>query len=162
MQPSLWGPHLWRSIHYIALGFPDEADELVRANYKEFYVNFWKMLPCLKCSVNYKRHLKELPSIDLFLGSRDDLFAWTVALHNTVNLELGKPKMTVDDAKILYTNGFNNDTSPAPAAEQIITIVEKTVGNYLPQNIAIVTLVFIVCLLLVFIIAQRKSRIKRI
>ena len=86
MQPSVWGPHVWRSIHYIALGYPDNADSMA---YKEFFLNLWKVIPCLKCSINYKRHLEELPPIDQYLGSKDDLFKWTVALHNIVNLELG-------------------------------------------------------------------------
>lgn len=173
MQPSLWGPHLWKSIHYIAMGYPNEADNMVRASYKEFYLNLWKVVPCLKCSVNYRRHLEELPPIDGFLGSRDDLFKWTVALHNIVNVELGKPQMDVETAKSIYTNGegaeaprLQNVFVPAPAPqqpqpqEQIIQIVEKTVGSYLPHNIAIVTLALIICILFVFMIAQKKHASK--
>lgn len=170
MQPSLWGPYLWKSIHFVALGYPLDADDEIRANYKEFYVNLWKVIPCLKCSVNYKRHLQELPPIDGFLGSKEDLFKWTVALHNIVNVELGKPQMDVDTARDLYMSCQNNDNvkesvvvtmpAPAPAPERIVQIVEKTVGSYLPHNIAIVTLVLIVVILLIFMFTQKKHASK--
>lgn len=89
IEPKLWGPCLWKSIHLIALGYPKEPTiDNVQA-YKQFYQDFYKVIPCDKCSVNYRKHLEELP-IDRRLTSRDDLFRWTVELHNIVNKSLGK------------------------------------------------------------------------
>lgn len=168
MQPSLWGPHLWKSIHYIALGYPDNPDPELRTTYKDFYVNLWRVVPCLKCAINYRRHLTELPPIDEFLGSKEDLFKWTVALHNLVNVELGKPQMDFKTASAMYSTGIHLTapsqlTAPAPAPspsaphhEQVIKIVEKSVGSFLPHNVAIVTLSIIICLLLAFMISQKK------
>lgn len=102
MQPSLWGPHLWRAIHYIALGFPENPEPLVQTQYKDFYLNFWKFIPCLKCSLNYKRHLQEIAAIDDYLYSPRDLFMWTWMMHNIVNKELGKPEIEFDTAYAMY------------------------------------------------------------
>lgn len=102
MQPSLWGPHLWRAIHYIALGFPENPEPLIQSQYKEFYLNLWKFIPCLKCSLNYKRHLQEIAPIDDYLYSPRDLFMWTWMMHNLVNKELGKSEIDFDTAYAMY------------------------------------------------------------
>lgn len=103
MLPTIWGKHLWFSIHFVALDYPDSPEQEHIQAYKDFYTNLWKVIPCFKCAVNYKRHLQELP-IDGHLHSQDALFAWTVALHNIVNKELGKPEMSLEEAKIKYTD----------------------------------------------------------
>lgn len=104
MQPKVWGPPIWRAVHYIALGYPDNPDAEHRLHYKEFFSNLWRVIPCSKCAMNYKRHLTELPPIDHFLECSRNLFQYTVALHNMVNTELGKPTMEVEQAYNLYTN----------------------------------------------------------
>lgn len=101
MMPDTWGKHLWFSIHFIALDYPENPSSMVMAEYKSFFENLWKVIPCYKCSVNYKRHLSELPISD-YLDSRESLFAWTVELHNIVNKETGKPVMRLDEARKKY------------------------------------------------------------
>lgn len=103
MQPEIWGPYLWRSIHYIAIGYPDKPTSEEVQNYYIFFNNLWKIIPCYKCSINYKRHLDELP-IDDFLISKMKLFEWTVSLHNIVNKELGKKQMSFEEAKLYISN----------------------------------------------------------
>jgi hypothetical protein len=102
MQPDLWGKHLWKSLHFIALGFPSQPSSEEVAAYREFFENLWKIIPCYKCSVNYKRHLNELP-IQQALEGKESLFNWTVRLHNIVNKELGKPEVSIQEAWLLYT-----------------------------------------------------------
>lgn len=105
MEPSVWGPCVWRgAVHMIALGYPESPTPIDKTTYKAYYSELWKVLPCGKCSVNYKRHLEELP-IDGFLGSKMKLFEWTVRLHNIVNRELGKPEHTVETALRMYVGG---------------------------------------------------------
>ena len=88
IPPKTWGPHLWRALHFVALGYPAVADTMTSAAYREFFTHFANVIPCSNCSNNYRRHLLELP-IDRFLSGRDALFEWTVRLHNIVNAELG-------------------------------------------------------------------------
>ena len=97
IDPNMWGPSGWKFIHYTALGFPDNPTEEDKQNYKLFYYNLQNTLPCLKCSLNYKENIKELP-IDNFLGSKEDLFKWTVNIHNMVNNELGKTNLNYEQA----------------------------------------------------------------
>jgi len=113
MQPDLWGPKLWPSLHYIALGYPNNPTEDDVINYYEFYKNLWKVIPCAKCSLNYQRHLNELP-IESYLSTKMKLFEWTVLVHNIVNKELGKKQLSVEDAlNILIKNNqfyFKNNS----------------------------------------------------
>jgi hypothetical protein len=102
MQPKVWGKYVWVSIHIIALGYPDNPSDEDIMHYKEFYTNLWKVLPCYKCSVNYLRHLEELP-IDEALKNNITLFKWTVDLHNIVNKELGKRIVPFEEAKEMYS-----------------------------------------------------------
>lgn len=106
MNPAIWGPYLWRSIHFIALGYPSNPTPRERESYSAFFKSLGNVLPCFKCSLNYEKHLKELP-IEPFLANGDLLFRWTVQLHNIVNRETGKPEMHYEDAHAMYKNGLS-------------------------------------------------------
>ena len=102
VSPSQWGKHFWNCIHLVAMGYPDAPLPQEREDYKIFMTTFGKILPCSKCRVNFKRHIDELP-IDLFLFGRQQLFDWTVQMHNIVNRELGKREWTYQEAWEYYT-----------------------------------------------------------
>lgn len=101
MIPEIWGPSLWYKIHTLALSYPFKPTNDDIKKYYNIYTNLWTIIPCEKCSVNYKRHLQELP-IKPFLSSKYKLFEWTVNMHNLVNKELKKPIMPLQDALIMY------------------------------------------------------------
>jgi hypothetical protein len=109
MIPDTWGRYIWYSIHFIALDYPEKPTQEDAVKYKTFFENLGDVIPCYKCSVNYKRHMDQMP-IDAHLASRDDLFAWTVSFHNIVNKELGKPVFTLEDAKKKYTDPKFHET----------------------------------------------------
>ena len=99
------GPKLWKSIHNVALlEYPENPSEDDKTYYMNYYKDFWKIIPCLKCSVNYRKNWEELP-ITSYLESRTQLFEWTVLLHNIVNKELGKKELSIDEALAIYKPG---------------------------------------------------------
>ena len=75
--PNVWGPHGWKFMHYVSLGYPQVPTENDKRNYKEFYSNLKNVLPCKTCAINYERNLTELP-IDNALQSRDSLVKWVI------------------------------------------------------------------------------------
>lgn len=95
IPPSVWGPPLWKSIHYVALGYPANPTPEERRVYKTFFDQILEhLIPCHVCSENYHRHLVELRgswSDETRFSSPDGLFDWTVALHNLVNRDTSKP-----------------------------------------------------------------------
>jgi Erv1 / Alr family len=96
MEPKIWGKYVWTSIHILALGYPDKPTPDDMRNYKNFYTEFWKVIPCYKCANNYKKHLDDLP-IDKYLTDNMSLFRWTVDFHNIVNKELGKKEWSFEE-----------------------------------------------------------------
>ena len=101
MNPNIWGRYFWRVIHITALGFPQNPTEEEKQNYKRFFKELGAVLPCKKCTHNYYRHWDEIP-IDLFLENQNDLFKWTIHLHNIVNKEIGKVQWSLEFATHYY------------------------------------------------------------
>jgi hypothetical protein len=91
-RPPVWGPAFWRTLHLVALGYPERPSPDDASGYRAFFAGLGSVIPCGTCAANYARHIREVPMTDdLFDGSRRDaLFDWTVRLHNLVNAELGK------------------------------------------------------------------------
>lgn len=101
LEQKDWGPSAWSFIHYVALGYPDNPTENDKDNYKNFYYSLQNTLPCPKCAKNYQRHLKDIP-IEEALSNSEELFKWTIDIHNEVNKELGKRKYSYQEVSIKY------------------------------------------------------------
>lgn len=102
---DIWGSHMWYTIHFIALGYPNEASSIDKKNYKNFYINLPNIIPCEECAKHLVTNLNKYP-IDNYLDSKERLFEWTVLLHNEVNKMLGKGIWSLEKANKYYSN-FN-------------------------------------------------------
>ena len=107
MDPEIWGSGLWLFLHTIAINYPKEPTAIDKKNMYNFLSSLTTIIPCEKCRLNYIKHINELP-ISSHLDNRNDLFQWTVEMHNMVNKELNKPIMTLDDAITEYKNIYLN------------------------------------------------------
>lgn len=101
IKPKIWGPHGWKFMHYVSLGYPDKPSESDKMNYKQFYYSLQNILPCEKCAQNYMKNITENP-IDNHLANRDSLVKWVIDIHNQVNKELGKKEYDYNEASQLY------------------------------------------------------------
>jgi hypothetical protein len=99
ITPKVWGEDAWRFMHVVALGFPDKPDENTKTEYKQFYDSFQHVLPCANCRQGYATIFKSNP---IRLDSREDLFIWTVEVHNAVNRKLGHDVMSPDWIRNTY------------------------------------------------------------
>ena len=99
--PEVWGPHGWKFMHFVALGFPDQPTDQDRSSYQRFYESLQYVLPCHSCATHYQDNLRKYP-IDL--KDRDSLLRWTFAIHNEVNQRKDKPILSYEDALDLYTH----------------------------------------------------------
>lgn len=106
MDPKVWGPALWSSIHRIALGYPDRPTPSDVDAYQAFFDRLGDVLPCAACRRAYQSHVTEhLPVRPFLLGGRSELFRWTVELHNLVNREKGAAPWTVERALAVHGGG---------------------------------------------------------
>jgi len=106
IKPSIWGPHGWKFLHYVSLGYPSNPSEEDKKNYKTFYTSLQHILPCAKCAHNYSHNLIKY-HIDNHLSNRDSLVRWVIDIHNKVNSETGKKEYTYEEALSLYTDGID-------------------------------------------------------
>ncbi len=142
----MWGPPIWRAIHFVALGYPDSPSAEDAANYKRFFEDLGAVIPCSTCSVNYSRHLQELPIDDYLSGGRMRLFEWSVRVHNIVNAEKGKPLMDPATAYALMV-------SPSPKGS--CPIDDPTAGGAnLPVVMAMATIAAIIGAVVMFLIMR--------
>lgn len=86
VDPTIWGKHGWKFLHYVAQGYPDNPTQEEISNYKHFFTNIANILPCYKCKQHYSQHLKNMPINNLTLNSKTNLEDWVISVHNQVNL----------------------------------------------------------------------------
>mgnify|MGYP001989144074 FL=1 len=95
---------MWYTIHFIALNYPEQPTSEDKRHFQVFFENLHMVIPCYKCSLNYIKHLNELPMDSKALKSNKGLFEWTVDLHNIVNRDLGKKVWSYEKAWSHYMN----------------------------------------------------------
>lgn len=122
MDPSIWGACLWKALHFIAIGYPKDPTFQDVTAYKEFFENLWKVLPCNSCSINYRRHLKEIP-LDSYLLNNHKLFEWTFLIHNKVNEELKKPLLQWSEAVSHYRAILNGSKKQQDVTSNTLMII---------------------------------------
>lgn len=103
MEPKIWGRHVWTSMHYIALGLPENPSSEDKEKYYAFYMSLKHVLPCQTCSDHLKKVYEEYPLRLSTIETPSDLFEWTVKIHNEVNKKLNKPIMELSEATKLYS-----------------------------------------------------------
>jgi hypothetical protein len=82
--------HLWAVIHITALNF--DKDNSNETDYKAFYTSIGRTMPCQQCVEHYVKFVHDNP-IDF-----EDLFGWTVNLHNSVNQTRGEAVFTREES----------------------------------------------------------------
>ena len=101
LKTTIWGPHGWKFLHYVTLGYPMNPTNQDKENYKQFFYSLSNVIPCQKCSENFKQNLTTYP-IEPALENKESLIKWLIDIHNSVNEELEKPIMDYNTAIQLY------------------------------------------------------------
>lgn len=131
VDPNIWGKHGWRFIHYVAQGYPDNPTLVEKTDYKNFFLNLGKILPCYKCSENYKLHLQTNPLTDITLKNKNNLENWVISIHNQVNQLNQKSILSIDEAKnIIQVDDCENDNIK-------INIKKDTINKKAIQHLSI-------------------------
>ena len=99
MTITTWSHPTWKMIHYYASRY-DGSSKYALA-YKAFVSCLQFLLPCAKCKSHLKQNLADHP-IDQFFSSPEDLFIWSYILHQTVSAQLGKPGISIEEARRQY------------------------------------------------------------
>ena len=108
ISPQLWGESFWKTIHYVCLSYPVNPSDDDRANVITFLKSVQFVLPCQKCRVGYEENLTKFPLSDNVLSSKNNLFEWSVNVHNEVNKKNGKSVQKYDDIMKQYLYPSNS------------------------------------------------------
>ena len=164
VEPSVWGPPLWKTIHFVALGYPDVPSETDVRNFKRFFESLEHVIPCaVPCAVNYGRHLKEIPIEPYLRMGRTALFEWTITLHNIVNAENGKAVIDPKKALAYYmkeAGGHSSSSSSASSASSPClspTCADKQ-GVNLIALLAVATIMGVAGALVTYVIMRKGKR----
>lgn len=88
---------LWKKIHTYALANTGQ-------NENKYLLEFSRQIPRYTTGCKCKEHwAKEVKANPPKYGPNGEFFAWTVEIHNQVNKRLGKPTLTVEQARKLYS-----------------------------------------------------------
>lgn len=127
MPPEVWGPLFWHTMHITALGYPVAPTYADKKAAKEFFESLIMLIPCSICRTHYAEHLKANP-ITPFLDTRQDLFLWTITLHNSVNKSLNKAEFTPEASIAYYKKLGSLGRSPVWTPEDFNTIQLKSIS----------------------------------
>jgi hypothetical protein len=133
LDPRIFGPSFWGALH-LACFHADNPDKV-----RDFINLYQYVLPCQGCRNHFAQVLKDYPIPE----TNEELFDWSVMVHNVVNDRLGKPRMTTDEAVIQWIGKklmeFEN---PQPVQS----------FPYLPVGI----LVFLIIILIIIFVKSKK------
>jgi hypothetical protein len=96
MDPTIWGPHYWFTLHTIAFHYPKHPTAIQKKIHYRLIHNFHEFIPNPSISVIYSKTLLENP-VTPYLDTRDDFILWLHHFHNKINERLHKPTISLAD-----------------------------------------------------------------
>lgn len=120
MGPDVWGPHGWKFLHFVSLGYPENPTEIDKRKYRTFFTLIKNVLPCSLCADNYRKHLDENPLTESILNNREKFISWCIKMHNLVNIENNSKVYSDDEALKLI---LNEKKCPEPKKDNYNVII---------------------------------------
>lgn len=152
--PDVWGPHGWKFIHYITLGYPVNPTDEDKKKYFNFFHTLKYVIPCSICGNHFKENLEKTPLDENSLSTKMKLIEWGIKMHNHVNKVNFKKEYTFEEGlKVLLTNR----ESCYIEKEQVDTFENKESNNI--QYIVIISILVNIVLIMYIIFVMRNSKI---
>lgn len=101
LDPEVWGPHYWFTLHTIALNYPLYPNDVSKKKYYDFVQNIPMFIPDLTISDNFSKILDRYP-VTPYLDSRESFVKWMHFIHNKINHFLEKEDVEMIDALNTY------------------------------------------------------------
>ena len=93
-----WQNLTWIVFHKVALNY----DEIYKDKYIKFFRTFKYLIPCSIC----KNHYCEMIDNNFIIEKYDNLFNWSMDIHNNVNNSLKKRRWSYEEGKNHYNKLF--------------------------------------------------------
>lgn len=152
ISPKVFGPFMWATIHYICLGAPDKLTDQDKSAYTNFFNNLPYIMPCKSCGEHLKQNLITLP-ISNSLNTKEDLFKWSVDLHNLVNKQINKNEITLEEA---YDIWLKKIPSMGILSTNIVNVQDNTKDKNNKKILIIIGIIIILLLLINILLIKSK------
>ena len=143
--PAAWGPHGWKFIHYITLGYPNNPTEETKNNYLKFFNMLKNVIPCSICGNNYKSHLLEFPLTEEILNDKQAFINWGITMHNLVNISTNKKEYSYEEG---LQEIIKNSTGDCPGYTDTSIDNKHNKTNNNIYIIIIIILIIVICCLI--------------
>lgn len=144
--PDVWGPHGWKFIHFVTLGYPEYPSKQDKENYFNFFNSLKNVIPCSICGNNFKEHLKINPLTDKILSDKENFIKWGINMHNLTNRDTNKKTFS-------FTEGFSEIKKNLDNCDPIESFSNNNIisNNTSLKNTILIFIVLISVLLIMFI-----------
>lgn len=96
---------MWFTLHAIARGYPESPSLSTRRHARNFMLALPSMIPCEKCSEHARTFLElNTQALERAVRSRSDMERFIIDLHNHANVMTGKSRMSLAQARALYSS----------------------------------------------------------
>ena len=158
--PDIWGPHGWKFIHYVTLGYPQKPSSETKKQYTNFFLSLRDVIPCSICGNNFRIHMKQYPLTDEILSDKQLFVEWGITMHNLVNLSNNKKIYDNEEGleEIIKTNtgdcpgytnfSINKDNDNTSTIEN--KNKDKNVNKHKLYNKILVVIILLLLLFLIY------------
>lgn len=110
IDPKIWGNNFWDTLHFTTFGYPDLPNSKDKLTYKEFILNFVKILPCDKCTTDARKYIGNITQSewDDILKNKEEFTKWSWKFHDVINVKLNKKSVKLD----YFLKNFISDKKP--------------------------------------------------
>jgi hypothetical protein len=112
-----------------------------------------RVLPCSICTDHFQQKLKAAP-VEAHLSGRQELFEWTVAMHNSVNRDTKKTDEMTNEEAFEYWKGI------CLGEKELVIKTPKRSRHQIPWKL-VFSICCLVLLLAIVYLAMHKSGPKR-
>ena len=122
MNPEVWGPPFWFTLHTLSMTFPLHPTTVTKKKYYEFMTNLPIFLPHSRIGNHFAKLLDDYP-IEPYLSSRLSFMKWIHFIHNKINNYLGKKDVSFAD----FLSSYQKQYEPKDVSIKKRKYVEKNV-----------------------------------
>jgi len=109
LSTIFWGPHFWSMYHIYAGTYPIVPTPIIAEYARLFIRGIPFTLPCSMCANHAFAYIQYIhqadPNLDNIVNSRENMITFFIDFHNAVNYRLGKPLLSMFDAKRKWSFG---------------------------------------------------------
>ena len=115
LNPRVWGPHYWFTLHTIARSYPQYPNDVTRKKYYALIQNLPLFIPVPDIGNQFAELLDKYP-VTPYLDSRQSFVRWMHFIHNKVRTATGAPETDQAAATAAYTEAYREMEPTEPSS----------------------------------------------